>query len=180
MRDFGGMVRRDDESRGRSRKAVIAVVFVVSLAVAIAWLAQGRVTTAPEAPAEERIEEAAAKILPSIDPRGETAQRYPGSPWERRNNILLEIVEMVEQPGDPYDLSEEVRDYVRGLGSTLDDSCAEVLSKLSRDPVTWAGVVTYAGGIREDLLYRYDAAVSPWPESHSISLRGVKQLFVCR
>ncbi len=165
---------------GRSRKAVIAVVAVVCLAVAIAWLAQGRVTTTPETPAEERIEEASAKIQPSIDPNGDTAQRYPGSPWERRNNILSEIVGIVEQAGDPYDLSEDVREYVRGLGSTLDDACAEVLSKLSRDPVNWAGVVSYAGTVREDLLHRFDAAIGPWPEAHRASLRGVKPLFVCR
>lgn len=180
MRDFGGLVRRPDGPAARSRKAVIAVVGVVCLAVAIAWLAQGRVTTTPEAAVEERIEEAAAKIQPSLDPSGDFAQRYPGSPWERRNNILSEIVDIVERAGDPYDLSEEVREYLRGLGGTLDESCAEVLSNLGKDPAIWSGIVSHAGTLREELLRRFDAAIAPWPEEHRASLRGVKPMFVCR
>ncbi len=180
MRDFGGLVRRPDGPAGRSRKAVIAVVAVVSLAVAIAWLAQGRVTTTPEAAVEERIEEAASKIQPSLDPLGDNTQRYLGSPWERRNNILSEVVDIVERPEDPYDLAEEVREYLRGLGGSLDDSCAELLSNLTRDPVNWSGVVSYAGGVRDGLIRRFDAAIAPWPEEHRTSLRGVKPMFVCR
>ncbi len=180
MKDFGGLIRRGEESQVRSKKAVIAVLSVVSLAVAVAWLAQGRMDQEPEAPAAERLEEAAATIRPSLDPNGETARLYPGSPWERRNNMFQEIVEIVERGGDTYDLSEEVRDYVRGINAAVDESCAEVLSHLTRDAVSWSGVVSYAGGIREQLLRRFDEAVEPWPEEHRMSIRGVKPLFVCR
>jgi len=179
MRDFGGLVRRE-QSHGRSRRAAAVVIAVVCLAVAIAWLAQGRIDQEPEAPAEERLEEAAAGIRPSLDPAGEISQRYPGSPWERRNNMLLEVVTIVERGGDTYELSEQVRDYLREVRTAIDESCAEVLSLLSREPVPWSGVVAHAGMLREELLRRFDRAVSAWPEEHRRSLRGVKTLFVCR
>ncbi|MFH1529139.1 MAG: hypothetical protein ABIK09_00215 [Pseudomonadota bacterium] len=180
MKDFGGRVHRDEDSPGRSKKAVIAVITVICLAVAIAWIAQGRVDREPEAPADERLVKAAAKIQPSLDPSGEISQRYPGSPWERRNNMLQEIVDIVEGGGDPYDLSEEVRNYVRGISKAVDASCAEVLSNLGRDAVIWSGVVSHAGEIQERLLRRFDQAVAPWPEENRTSLRGVKPLFACR
>ena len=181
MKDFGGLVGpRGEEARGRSRKAVIAVASVVCLAVAIAWLAQGRVDPQPETPPEQSLAEASANIEPSIDPRGETAQRYPGSPWERRNNMLQEVVTIVERGGDPYLLSGEVREYLRSIRPAVDSSCAEVLSLLGRDVVIWSGVVSYAGGLREALLRRFDTAVETWPEEHRNSMRGVKQLFVCK
>jgi len=180
MKDFGGLVRRHDESPGRSKMAVISVIFVICLAVAVAWLAQGRVDKTPDAPAEERLEEAAAAIRPSLDPGGETSQRYPGSPWERRNNMFQEIVDIAERGGDPYDLSEEIRDYLREISKAVDESCAEVLSSLTKDAVFWSGVVSYAGGIQEQLIRRFDKAIEPWPEEHRASIRGVKQLFFCR
>jgi len=180
MKDFGGLVRRKDTSAGRSRKAVVAVAGVVCLAVVVAWLAQGRIDPEPEVPAEERLEEAAAGIRPSLDPEGATAERYPGSPWERRNNMLQEIVTIAEREGDTYEVSEKVRSYIRDISPAIDESCAELLSLLEKDSVPWSGVVAHAGMLREDLLRRFDHAVSAWAEDHRRSLRGVKALFVCR
>ena len=178
MKDFGGLIRTEEGAPGRSPRAVAVVVSVVCLAVGIAWLAQSRLDVAPEPPAEEKIEKAG--IQASLDPRGETAERYSGSPWERRNNMLQEIVNMVEGGDDPYDAAEEVRDYARGVRPEVDRSCAELLTILTKNPEPWAGVVVAAGAQREALMARFDAAVAPWPEEYRRSLRGVKQLFVCK
>ena len=180
MKDFGGLIRTGEGEPGRSPRAVAIVVSVICLAVGIAWLAQGRLDEAPEPPGEEKIETAERGIQASLDPRGETAERYPGSPWERRNNMLQEIVDLVEGGGDPYDTAEEVRDYARGIRSEVDRSCAELLTILSKTPEPWAGVVVAAGAQREALMARFDAAVAPWPEEYRRSLRGVKQLFICK
>lgn len=180
MKDFGGLVRSEDGVEGRSRRPMLVVVGVVSLAVVVAWFAQRKVDIKPDIPVEERIEEAAAKIQPSLDPQGDTAERYPGSPWERRNNMIMEIVDIVERGGDTYTLSEEVREYARTIKDAVDESCAEVLVLLSKNPVEWSGVISHAGTMREGLLRRFDQAIAPWPNEHRKSLLGVKTLFECR
>ncbi len=180
MKDFGGLIRTEDGIPGRSPRAVAMVVSVICLAVGIAWLAQSRLDEAPESPAEEKIEKAEQGIHASLDPKGETAQRYPGSPWERRNNMIEEIVNMVEGDADPYEASEEVRGYAREIRPEVDRCCAELLTILSKTPEAWAGVVVAAGAQREALMARFDAAVAPWPEEYRRSLRGVKQLFNCK
>lgn len=180
MRDFGGLVRPKDGVEGRSRRPMLVVVAVVSLGVIVAWFAQRKVDIKPEIAIEERIEEASAKIQPSLDPNGTALDRYPGSPWERRNNMITEIVDIVERGGDTYALSEEAREYTRNIKPAVDESCAEVLVFISKNPVEWSGVISHAGAIREGLLRRFDLAIAPWPQEHRKSLLGIKPLFECR
>ncbi|MBM4370513.1 MAG: hypothetical protein FJ098_02615 [Deltaproteobacteria bacterium] len=159
---------------------VFMVLGVIVLAVVVAWLAQGRVGRGRD-PAAPRPEQSAAQaVQPSLDPKGDQLERYPGSPWERRNNLLQEVVVLAEKNAEPYGRALEVRDYLRDIGPALDESCAEILSLLDSGAAEWTAVIAHAGREREALLERWDQALLGWPEVHAITVKGIRAQFTCR